>query len=56
MDYDLGVDHGIMGSMSKYRSKAQPEADKLRGGYYTPQKIATAIVEWALVPWIARSP
>lgn len=36
--------------MSKYSSKAQPEADKLRGGYYTPQKIASAIVEWALAP------
>ncbi|WP_216378283.1 class I SAM-dependent methyltransferase [Arcanobacterium phocae] len=36
--------------MSKYSSKAQPEADKLRGGYYTPQQIAAAIVEWALAP------
>ena len=54
MDYDLGVDHGIMGSMSKYRSKAQPEADKLRGGYYTPQKIATAIGELALAPALDR--
>lgn len=34
--------------MNKYSSKAKPEADKLRGGYYTPQKIASAIVEWAL--------
>lgn len=36
--------------MSKYSSKARPETDKLRGGYYTPQKIASAIVEWALAP------
>lgn len=49
-DYDLGVRYGTMEMMSKYSSKARPDVDKLRGGYYTPKKIASALVEWALAP------
>ena len=40
--------HGILEAMTRFSAKAKPEATKLRGGYYTPSEIASAIAEWAL--------
>lgn len=35
------------GSMAKFAAKVAPEGDKLRGGYYTPERIARFVASWA---------
>jgi len=34
--------------MQKFAAKAEPEGDKLRGGYYTPEPIARFVADWVL--------